>query len=147
MQSLITWNELFFYIILFLIIYYAAVLAVWYRQEVLKLASRFKKFSDSPMEEEDVDVKESEVSQMDKASTIYDTVHALMQDWKVIFSNVTNAPIHKGKLIEDLRKKAQNYPTIKGTSFQVSLINHIQQEADYRFGITLTDEEIATIWK
>lgn len=147
MQSVITWNQLFICLIIFLILYYAAVLAVSYRQEVLKLASRLKKISDSPMEEEDVDVKEAEVSQMDKASTIYDTVHALMQDWKVIFSNVTNAPIHKGKLIEDLRKKAKNYPTIKGTSFQVSLINHIQREADYRFGITLTEEEIEAIWK
>ncbi len=147
MQSLITWNQLGSYTILFLIFYYAAVLAVCYRQEVLKLASRFKRLSDSPMEEEDVDAKELEVSQMDKVSTIYDTVYALMQDWKVIFSNVTNAPIHKGKLIEDLRKMAQKYPTIKGTSFQISLINHIQQEADYRFGVTLTEEEIEAIWK
>jgi len=147
MQSLITWNELFIYTILFLIIYYAAVLAVCYRQEVLRLASRFKIPGDFPEDQEDADEEEPGLSKREQDSKIYDTVHQLMQDWKVVFSNVTNAPIHKDKLIEELHKKAQNYRAIKGTSFEVSLTNHVQQEADYRLGITLTDEEIATIWK
>ncbi len=147
MQSILTWNQLLSYLFILLIIYYAAVLAVCYRQEVLKLASRFNRLNDLPVEEDDFDDQEADVSKREQESKIYDTVHQLMQDWKIVFSNVTNAPIHKDKLIEELHKKAQNYPAIKGTSFEVSLTNHVQQEADYRLGIILTEEEIAAIWK
>ncbi|MGN7785791.1 hypothetical protein ACTJIJ_14790 [Niabella sp. 22666] len=147
MQSIITWNQLLSYLFILLIIYYAAVLAVCYRQEVLRLASRFKRPGDLSAEEEDFDDQETGVSKREQDSTIYDTVHQLMQDWKIVFSNVTNAPIHKDKLIEELHKKARNYPAIKSTSFEVSLTNHVQQEADYRLGIILTEEEIAAIWK
>lgn len=147
MQSILTWNQLLSYLFILLIIYYAAVLAVCYRQEVLKLASRFKIPGDFPKDQEDADEEEPGLSKREQDSRIYDTVHQLMQDWKVVFSNVANAPIHKEKLIEELHNKAQNYPAIKGTSFEVSLTNHVQQEADYRLGIILTEEEIATIWK
>jgi len=134
MQSLITWNELFIYTILFLIIYYAAVLAVCYRQEVLKLASRIKK-SDEDLSNDTID-----------NSSLYDQVHDLMQDCKAVLSNITNAPINKGKLIEELQLRVKRYPEVKGTAFQISLSNHFEQEADHRLGIVLSDQELEKIW-
>ena len=58
MQSIVTWNQLLSYLFIILTIYYVAVLAVCYRQEVLKLASCFKRFGDRPTEEEAIDDQE-----------------------------------------------------------------------------------------
>jgi len=143
MQSLITWNELFIYTILFLIIYYAAVLAVCYRQEVLKLASRIKK-SDEDLSNDTID--NSSFASQDQQVQLYDQVHDLMQDCKAVLSNITNAPINKGKLIEELQLRVKRYPEVKGTAFQISLSNHFEQEADHRVGIVLSDQELEKIW-
>ncbi|GEM_PF-7071148 len=147
MQSLITWSQLFVYLMIFLPIYYAAVLAVCYRREVLKLASRFYHPEELQLEEADDNEQKGYVSGSQSDKNMYDTVLQLMQEWKGIFNNVTNAPIHKGRLIEDLASMARKYPSIKGSSFQISLSNHVQQEADYRLGLKLTDEELEAIWK
>lgn len=145
MQSLITWNELIIYTILFVIIYYAAVLAVCYRQEVLKLASRFKRL-DSRSAEEDEEIYDPAIPNQDSSEQLYDRVHDLMQDCKTVFSNITNAPINKDKFIEELQRRVKKYPEVKGTAFQISLTNHFEQEAEYRLGIKLNDKELEQIW-
>lgn len=143
MQSLITWSQLFVYLMIFLPIYYAAVLAVCYRREVLKLASRFKKL-------DDLSIKQAEFDKLvlnnDQPAKLYDKVHDLMQECKAVFSNVTNAPINKGRLIEELQQRIKRYPEVNGTAFQISLTNHFEQEAEYRLGIKLNDKELEQIW-
>jgi hypothetical protein len=143
MQSLITWNQLGSYTIIFLIFYYAAVLAVCYRQEVLKLASRFKRF-DEDLSNDTID--NSSFTNQDQQVQLYDRVHDLMQDCKAVFRNVTNAPVNKDKLIEELQHRVKSYPEIKGTAFQISLTNHFEQESDHTLGIVLSDRELEKIW-
>lgn len=143
MQSVITWNELFIYTILFLIIYYAAVLAVCYRQEVLKLASRFKKFNEDLSNDT---IENPSTTNQEQQAELYDRVHDLMQDCKAVFSNVNNAPMNKEKLIHELQLRVKRYPAVKGSAFQISLTNHFEQEADHRLGIVLSDQELEKIW-
>lgn len=145
MQSVITWEQLLIYLVIFLIIYYAVVLALFYRHDLVKLGNRFAK----PESQHTVYQTEAPASSNERSDydALYNSVHELMKDCKDVFVNVTNAPIDKARLIADLNRKVRLYPPIKGTAFQVSISNHIAQEASHRLGIELEDDELEQIWQ
>ncbi|WP_157097964.1 hypothetical protein [Niabella ginsenosidivorans] len=145
MQSVITWEQLLIYLFIFLIIYYAVVLALFYRHDLVKLGNRFTK-----QELADAGYLTEESASSNEGSdydALYNNVHELMKDCKDIFINVTNAPIDKARLIADLNQKVKSYPQIKGTAFQISMSNHIAQEASHRLGIELENDELEQIWQ
>ncbi|MGC4233243.1 MAG: hypothetical protein QM594_09730 [Niabella sp.] len=142
MQNVITWEQLSIYLFIFLILYYAVVLALFYRHDLVRLGNRFTK-EGSP---DTVDDTEESLSS-DEGDTLYTDVHELMKNCRDVFINVTNAPIDKVKLIADLRSKVKLYPQIKGTAFQASMSNHFAQEASHRLGVELEDDELEQIWQ
>ncbi|MCH5597943.1 hypothetical protein [Niabella ginsengisoli] len=75
------------------------------------------------------------------------TVLELLQDCKTLFSNNSNAPINKGNLIEQLQTKVHQYPGIQGTTYEVSVTNHFQKEAEHRLGIKLNNDDLNAIWR
>lgn len=145
MQNVITWEQLSIYLFIFLIIYYAVVLALFYRHDLARLGNRFAKqnSSDAVYETEE----SSSATESQDHNALYNNVHELMKNCRDVFINVTNAPIDKNRLIADLRGKVKLYPQIKGTAFQVSMSNHIAQEASNRLGIELEDDELGQIWQ
>lgn len=140
MQSLITWNELLTFLFCFLALYYTTVLALFYRHDLVRLAGRFK--SSKPLA-----VEPKAPADKDTSKDIFEQVQRLMQDCRNIFRNTNNAPIQRDKLIESLRAKVQSYPIIKGSHFEVTMTNHIEQETENRLGIRLSNEELDSIWK
>lgn len=145
MQNLISWEQLFIWLFILLFVYYAVVLTLFYRQDLLKLRSRFTKSAGpnyAHVEQSRVAVREDQ-----EYEDLYNTVHELMKDCRGVFGNVTNAPVDRNQLIADLSRKVKLYPQIKGTAFQISLSNHFAQEASHRLGVELEDEELEKIWQ
>lgn len=140
MQSVISWGQLLSYLFIFLIIYYAAVLALFYRHDLVLLGSRF-------MKPELRDAERESSGEESDYETMYNSVHELMKDCRNTFTNVSNAPVDKSRLIADLNRKVKLHPEIKGTAFQVSMSNHIAQEASHRLGVELDDDELEKIWQ
>jgi hypothetical protein len=144
-MQLMTWQQLLIYLFIFLIIYYAAVLALCYRHDLVRLGSRFIK-SGSP--DKVYETEESHLSDEEKDyDNLYNSVHNLMKDCRDTFININNAPVDRDRLIADLRNRVKLYPQIKGTAFQVSMSNHFAQEASHRLGIELEDDELEQIWQ
>lgn len=145
MQTLITWQQLITYLFIFLAFYYATVLALFYRHDLMRLAGRFGK--DKANHDKDDDLSDEENSDPDNKDKFFEQVQELMSDYKTVFNNITNAPISRTKLIDDIRAKVQRYPQIKGTQYQITLTSHIEQETENRLGIKLSDEELESIWR
>ncbi|WP_157558143.1 hypothetical protein [Niabella aurantiaca] len=140
MQTIMTWGQLLTCLFIFLVCYYAAVLALCYRHDLVTLGSRF-------MKQELRDAENESSGEESDYEALYTSVHELMRDCKDVFTNVTNAPIDKNRLISDLSRKVKLHPDIKGTAFQVSMSNHIAQEASHRLGVELEDDELERIWQ
>lgn len=143
MKAIITWSELTTYLFLFLLFYYTAVLVLFYRHELVKLAGRFK--SNVAPVDDDSDLPEQEASNYKEQ--FLEQVQNLMKDCNAIFSNITNAPLSREKLVSDIKSKVGRYPQIKDSEYQISLTNHIEQEAENRLGIKLSEEELEAIWE
>lgn len=144
MQSVITWEQLLIYLFIFLIIYYAAVLALFYRHDLVLPGSRFTR-QQSPGGK--YEPEEKPTGEENNYEALYNNVHELMKDCRDTFVNVSNAPVDKDRLIADLSRKVKLHPEIKGTAFQVSMSNHIAQEASHRLGVELDDDELERIWQ
>lgn len=140
MQTIITWNALINYLLIFLICYYTTVLALFYRHDLIRLAGRFKN-------SERIVVEGDANDDANHSETVLNYVRNLMLDCKDIFYNRTNTPILKEKLIEDIRTKVQRYPMIKGSQYEITMTNHIEQEVENRMGIRLSEDELASIWR
>lgn len=144
-MQMITWEQLLIYLFISLIIYYAVVLALFYRHDLVRLGNRFTKQERSndlyKMEEK------SSHNEGNDYDYLYNSVHQLMKDCRDTFVNVSNAPVDKDRLIADLSRKVKLHPEIKGTAFQVSMSNHIAQEASHRLGVELDDDELERIWQ
>lgn len=137
----ITWGQLFLCLFIFLLCYYAAVLGLYYRAELVAIAGRFNMGSGGSESKDDVEEEPQE------RVTIYDEVRAVMEASREVFKRHTESPLNKDQLIEDLRAAIRKYPKIKGTSYETSLTNYIEQEVDHRFSTRLSDEELEGIWR
>ncbi|MBZ4187622.1 hypothetical protein [Niabella beijingensis] len=145
MQNVITWEQFLICLLVFLLIYYVIVLALYYRDDLGKLGKRFGKQDGA-----NAMYKKGNSSiprEKHEYESLYDSVHELMKECRGVFSNTNNAPIDRGKLIADLSDKVKAFPQIKGTAFQISMSNHFAQEASHRLGVELNDNELEEIWQ
>lgn len=146
MQSVITWEQLSIYLSVFLFLYYAAIILLFYRKDISLIRSSRKNgapslapyVSPSPA---------STNSTIEPDTILYNSVHELMEDCKPVFQAAVNQQLEKEQVIESLRIRVQRYPQIKGTAFQVAVTNHIAKELDHRLGMILQDDEASALWQ
>ncbi|HMR81983.1 MAG TPA: hypothetical protein PKE30_02590 [Niabella sp.] len=144
MQNVITWEQLLMSLVVFLFVYYALILFIFYRHDLPFLSSYLKKESSlAPYLSGHIADSDNE----EPENILYNSVHELMEKCKPLFNAAAGGEITKEYLLNSLRLRVQKYPQLKGTAFQIAVSNHIEQEIDHRLGITLTDSEIDSIWR
>lgn len=145
MQSVITWGQLVIYLTIFLFVYYAIVILLFYRKDLPALAASGKKLSPSLRH------SASPVNIADKVSepdtTLYSSVHELMEDCKPVFRAAIEQGLDKAPVLEALQIRLRKYSQIKGSAFQAAVTGHIEQEIQTHLGWTLTSQELSNLWQ
>lgn len=143
MQSVISWEQLLIYVLVFLCCYYAVILFFYYRRD-LSLLFTSTRSGHSLAPHAAPAVGDPAAAAADTA--LYNSVHELMQDCKPVFQAADSQQLDKDQVLDALRVRVQQYPQIKGTSFQIAVTNHIAQEMEHRLAMQLTDPEADTLW-
>lgn len=116
---------------IFLPVYYAVVLFVFYRKDFL--------FSGRPARSLAPYLSEPGID-------VHSAVHELLEDCKPVFQAALTQQLDKQQVLAALRDRVQRYPQIVGTSFQTAVTNHISQELEHRLALRLTDAEAGGLW-
>lgn len=145
MQSLITWEQLLVIVLILLLVYYAAILLLFYRNDFF-LARSFRRDSDYKTRNH-LSSAPATTSFSEPDTVLYNQVHELMEDCKHVFTAAVNQQIEKALVLDALRRRIQQYPQIRGTSFQSAITNHFSQELEQRLAMVLEDHEADKLWQ
>lgn len=143
MSSLITWGQLITYLTVFLFIYYAIVLLLFYRTDLLHIAKIGKR---NPQGRSMFLQTGASIPEQTSEATLYNTVHELMEECKLVFQAAISQKLEKEQVIESLKVRIKKYPQLKNTAFQIAVTNHIEQELDNRCGIVLLEHDVESLW-
>ena len=83
---------------------------------------------------------------IDDNNLLFSAVHELMEELKGVFYKASKHDYPKEELMMALQIKLRDYPKLKGTPFQVSVNNHIEQESKNKCETDLTDTDIRNLW-
>lgn len=142
MRGLITWGELFTWLGIFLFVYYAAVLFLFYRKELSSLRHR-----NASVMEPGAFHEAAPSTTHEKDDTLYNSVLELMEDCKPVFTAAVQQQLSKEQIVASLQVRLKQYPSIRGTAFQVAVTNHIAQEMDHRLSMALSDDDAKEMWQ
>lgn len=141
MVTIISWSECLTYVGIGLIIYYAVVVAIFYRMEFIALLKgRHSQRRDEPN-------TSAAPASAAPENILYNEVLELMQDCKPVYQAAVEQSLEKTQIIEALRLRLKKYPQVIGTAFQVAVSNHIEQELQARCGLSLNESDIASLWR
>lgn len=143
MKSLISWGELFIIIPVFLGLYYLGVFVALYRKDFLLKASSRKFDQQRPVPKEVQTSKSTDSTD----GILYTQVLELMGDCKEVFTSVTENAMEHSQIVEALSIRLRKCPQIRGTSFQIAITNHIDQELQHRCNISLSAEDLDRLWE
>lgn len=141
-MAMISWQQLFFVMAIFLIAYYGAVALIFYRRELGRLLNR-RAFVPSREENTSLPAKPPQAA---SDPQIYQVVMDLMDETKSVLKAAVDESLDKEQVIAALRYRLLSYSQIKGTAFQIAINNHIDQEIKERLGWSLTETDIRDIW-
>jgi len=157
MFSKISWNQFLSTLIFLVIIYYIAIIILYYRKDILKWSrhgidlnnlSKKTAFANSAQQE-----KESTTSSKEELSPMsyneftvgaeekinYAEVHELMEELKMIFVSSSKKKIIRQELILAIQNKLKDYEQLKGTD--------IKNECKEKCNIDLEKAELENLWK
>ena len=142
MFTSISWQQYLIVVTSFTGIYYLAVIAIYYRKEVLFYftGGSFKSRALSGAVQKRIVPAEA------KASVLFDTVHQLMSDLNALLREAASHQYPKEQLLMALEVCLRNYNTIRGTKFQDVINEHIQTESEISCQLQLEDAELAQLW-
>lgn len=145
MRAVMTWGELIGYAALVNGVYYTAVVGIFFRRELGGLFAKRGRESLSPS----LSKRESGGASTETSSseaTIYNSVHELLEDCKQVFRAAVEESLEKSQILEALQVRLRKYPSVKGTSFQIAVTNHLEQELDNRCGLKFSESDIEQLW-
>jgi hypothetical protein len=173
MLNNISWSQFLSSIISLVIVYYIAIIILYYRKDVLKWSthgvfiSRFNKDSAAiptelplrqkestthplqaprPMSYNEFTVGEDEHNNSN-GKINYAEVHELMEDLKTIFVSSAKKKIIKQELILAIQHKLQDYHQLKGTEIENEIAQHIKNECKEKCALDLAKSELENLWK
>lgn len=85
---------------------------------------------------------EEEVEEM----TEMEALEAAVSQIRDLFSETGQTVIDKGPLLESLRSELETYPNLAVQPYKIAINNLIATEAKERFGMSLNQRELETIW-
>lgn len=140
-----TWGELIGYVALVNGVYYAAVAGIFFRRELGGLLAKRTRESLNPsLSKRELRRVSTETSS--RETTIYNAVHELLEDCKQVFQAAVEESLEKSQILEALQVRLRKYPLVKGTSFQIAVTNHLEQELDNRCGLKFSESDIEQLW-
>ena len=154
MLSKISWQEFDSSIAFLLLIYYVAIIVLYYRKDILKWSTsgiQINSSNNSVAEknsiEETPDKKETAAVKSKEAKINYGDVRELMEDLKTIFISSAEKKVMKQELILSIRNKLHNYRQLKGTEIEREIIGHIKNECKEKCALDLENEELENLWE
>lgn len=139
----VSWVEYFTVLAIGLLIYYAVVLFLYYRSDVLQLLNGKRKLVVAkPQSAEpglhndafpDASTKENE--------EVFGEANRLIAELKEVFQH----GYIKEELTMALQLKLREYQALKQTPFRVSINNYIESESEKR-SIRLSEEDLRVLW-
>jgi hypothetical protein len=142
MFSSISWQQYLIAVFVVLVIYYVIVVPMYYRAELLAFSLRVfqkrKTASHEPLP--------AAISPEAQASVLSSSVYELVEELNALFHKAAHQRYPKEELCMALQIRLSNYTTLKGTTFQHSIIDHIRSETKACCNISLEDFEIAQLW-
>jgi len=154
MLTKISWQEFISSIVFSALVYYVAIVLLYYRKDILKwsvngiqINGMSKNVREINPIEETLSKKEMTVIESIGAKPNYGDVHELMEDLKTIFTNCARKKIMKQELIFAIGNRLQDYKQIKGTKVENEIILHIKNECNEKCSVELSDEELKTLWR
>jgi len=139
MFNSISWHQFITTLIILLLIYYFLVIFIYYRKDLVKVSKQGL----PKKQQASVAVK---VESADTNTLLFSTVHELMEELKGIFHNASKNDYPKEELLMALEVKLRDYSKLKGTPFQVSINNHMEQESKDKCQTVLTEMDIRNLW-
>lgn len=148
MKGMMSWEQLIFYVFVFLIVYYILVLLIFYGRTLV--GRSHGPHNTNPRSRPFENVNTSLLRKTDKTTlqedTIYTQVMELMEDLKPVFKAAVDDKPGTSQIITALRLRVQRYPGIKGSSFQSAITTHIEQTLQQSTGLLLSAEDISQVW-
>lgn len=102
-------------------------------------------FEDEPipaeaLEEGLYEEEQAAVPEMEALQTVVTSIREL-------FTDAGQTPIDKGPLLESIRAELAPFPSLAVQPYKIAINNLIATEAQERFGLSLNERELATIWE
>lgn len=142
MLSAISWGQYAIFIVIILAVYYCFITLTYYRGELASYFRTFqiiKKLPDAEMS--------SAISTEAQASVLSNLVHELMDELNVVLHKATLHGYPKEELLMALQMILRNYYSLKGTQFQISIVDYIRSESIACCNIIFDDFELVQVWQ
>jgi len=139
----ISWTEYFTFLATGLLIYYAVVLFLYYRGDLVQLLSVKRKLVIAKPQGDDpglISISSSDPS-AEGNEAMFGQANQLISELKIVFQN----DFIKEELIMALQVKLREYPALRETPFRISVNNYIERESEKR-SIRLSEEDLRVLW-
>jgi len=167
MFSKISWSDFTSTIIFLSVIYYFAIIILYFRKDIMKwstdgiILKRFNKSTAASEAEQPLYQKEStthsqhESRPMSYSEMTVDSiakfnqadVHELIEELKTILSSAQKKKMVKQELILVIHNKLAEYKQLKGTEIEKEIVQHIANECEEKCAIDLDKEDLENLWK
>ena len=139
----VTWAEYFTYLATGLAIYYAIVLFLYYRGDLLQLLSGRRKLVIAKPQGDEPGLISNTSSDIaaEGNEAMFGQANQLISELKEVFQN----DFIKEELIMALQVKLREYPALKETPFKISINNYIERESE-KCSIRLSEEDLRVLW-
>ena len=145
MFSKISWNGFITAVGVLLFIYYAVVLFLYYRRDILRLVKEGLKRPE-PRDKDVLNEFKPEFSKSERDPPDLSNVHELMDELNTLFASAAERKFPKEELLMALQSKLQGYPQLKDSFMRSSINYHIAQESQVQCGFTMDESELAKLW-
>jgi len=146
MRTVMTWSELLVYLAISNAVYYCIVISIFFRRELRAMVLR-RGETRARVSNEQVAKGGAVEEAAHTDASLYHQVHELLEECKLVFRAAADESLDKSQLLEALQYRLRKYPSVRGTSFQISVTNHIEQEVEHRCQIRLTEQELEELWQ
>lgn len=139
----VTWAEYFTFLSIGLIIYYAAVLLLYYRGDLVQLMTGKRKLAIAKPRGEEPGLNNVNSSDpgTEENEALFGQANRLMSELKEVFQN----DFIREELVMALQLKLREYSALKETPFRISINNYIERESEKR-SIRLSEEDLRVLW-
>jgi len=133
MFSTFSWHDFLVVLIVVLVIYYTALILVYYRNDISKiLREGLPKLTLSTGNE--------------KIGEQADGHDGALEGLTLVFKNAAEKKYHREELMQALQVYLKRYAHLRNTAFQLTMNNHISVSATALCDIYLEDADIRQLW-